>query len=86
MPEEGNAPEPSSLALSSEGDAPPETNDSLYRIESNGRFQQVCADLDGKITAFLGTTTDDTVLRGVQEQTRISVGVVEEALKRYQYA
>lgn len=44
---------------------------------------EVCGELRRKVTAFLEEETDDKVLRGVQSQIRVSMGVIEEALRRY---
>lgn len=43
----------------------------------------VCAELRRKVLAFLDTPAADETIRQTQEQTRISLQVVEEALKRY---
>lgn len=43
----------------------------------------VCAELRRKVLAFLDTPAADETTKRTQEQTRISLQVVEEALKRY---
>lgn len=43
------------------------------------------AELRRKVLAFLDEPTDEEAVRHTQEQTRISLQVVEEALKRYKY-
>ncbi|KAJ3473007.1 hypothetical protein NLG97_g10577 [Lecanicillium saksenae] len=43
----------------------------------------VCAELRRKVLAFLDTPAADETIKRTQEQTRISLQVVEEALKRY---
>ncbi|GAB1320867.1 3'-phosphoadenosine 5'-phosphosulfate sulfotransferase [Madurella fahalii] len=43
----------------------------------------ICFELRGKIDAFLCEQTDDEVLRNVQNQVRVSMGVIGEALRRY---
>jgi FAD synthetase len=35
------------------------------------------------VTAFLEEQTDNEVLQGVQNQVRVSLGVIEEAMRRY---
>lgn len=45
----------------------------------------VCAELRRKVLAFLDTPAADERIKGTQEQTRVSLQVVEEALKRYKY-
>ncbi|KAK4214661.1 phosphoadenosine phosphosulfate reductase [Rhypophila decipiens] len=44
---------------------------------------EVCFTLRRKLLALLEETTDDLVLRGVQEQVRISMGVIEKAICMY---
>ncbi|KAK7715782.1 3'-phosphoadenosine 5'-phosphosulfate sulfotransferase [Botryosphaeria dothidea] len=47
-------------------------------------FADQCARLDDRITAFLREDNEaNPRLRAVQEQTRIALGVIEEALQRY---
>lgn len=49
-------------------------------------FADQCARLDDRITAFLREDNEaNSRLRAVQEQTRIALGVIEEALQRYRY-
>ncbi len=45
----------------------------------------LCTELRRKVLAFLEEPTDDEAVRHTQEQTRVSLQVVEEALKRYKY-
>ncbi|KAI9786425.1 MAG: 3'-phosphoadenosine 5'-phosphosulfate sulfotransferase [Geoglossum umbratile] len=44
---------------------------------------EICSGLRRKVTAFLKEQTDDEALRNVQSQVRVSMGVIEEALRRY---
>ena len=44
----------------------------------------VCNGFRRRVTAFLEEKTGDKMLRGVQEQVRTSMGVIEEALSRYE--
>ena len=46
---------------------------------------QICDELRRKVTAFLDEQTDSKVLQGVQSQVRVSMGVIEEAMRRYGY-
>jgi len=46
-------------------------------------LQQTCAELHSHVNAFLTEKTDDELLIRVQDQTRISLGVIEEALEKY---
>lgn len=43
----------------------------------------LCAKVHARVTAFLAAQTSTDRLRGVQEQTRLSLKVLEEALERY---
>jgi FAD synthetase len=45
----------------------------------------LCVELRRKVLAFLEEPPEDETVRRTQEQTRISLQVVEEALKRYKY-
>ncbi|KAL2142861.1 hypothetical protein VTI28DRAFT_692 [Corynascus sepedonium] len=55
--------------------------------EPRGAMQRtlphICFELRAKIDAFLAEHTDDHVLRNVQNQVIMSMGVIEEALRRY---
>ena len=44
---------------------------------------EICFELHAKIDAFLREQTDDDVLRKVQSQVKVSMGVIREALRRY---
>lgn len=44
---------------------------------------EVCRELRRKVTAFLEEQTDSKVLQAVQSQVRVSMGVIEEAMRRY---
>lgn len=46
-------------------------------------FPQVCAKIHDRITAFLDEKDVSPRLQGLQEQTRIALGIIEEALDRY---
>lgn len=57
---------------------------SLARTEDGASsLPAVCAGLRRKVLAFLDTPSADEATRRTQEQTRVSLQVVEEALKRY---
>ncbi|KAM3555917.1 hypothetical protein ARSEF4850_005774 [Beauveria asiatica] len=66
-----------------------QTNGAAHAGEAaNGRVSTlpaVCAELRRKVLAFLDTPAADEALRRTQEQTRISLQVVEKALKRYKF-
>ncbi|GKT52270.1 uncharacterized protein ColSpa_12451 [Colletotrichum spaethianum] len=46
-------------------------------------FHDVCDELRHRVDAFLAEEQKTEVLRNVQAQLRVSMGVVEEALARY---
>jgi len=46
-------------------------------------FPQVCARIHDRIYTFLDETDVTPRLKGVQEQTRVALAVIEEALDRY---
>ena len=46
---------------------------------------QICDELRRKVTTFLDEQTDSKVLQGVQRQVRVSIRVIEEAMRRYGY-
>ncbi|KAF2143710.1 uncharacterized protein K452DRAFT_247045 [Aplosporella prunicola CBS 121167] len=46
-------------------------------------FAELCARLDERVTRFLGESLSEARLRATQEQTRIALGVIEEALQKY---
>lgn len=52
--------------------------------ESNRRsFRDVCLELRDKVEEFLAEEQKARLLRDVQAQVRVSIGVVEEALDKY---
>lgn len=57
----------------------------LQGRDANGHstLPAVCAALRRKVLGFLDRPATDETTRRTQEQTRISLQVVEEALKRY---
>lgn len=46
-------------------------------------LQAICADLHAQIAAFLQEDVPTERLKTVQTQTRISLGIIQEALKRF---
>lgn len=48
-----------------------------------GSLPEICDELRSKVIAFLEEKTEDEMLRNVQSQVRVSMGVIEEALSRY---
>jgi len=49
----------------------------------NTALRALCAELSAQITAFLQEDIQAESLKRVQEQTKISLGVIEDALKKY---
>jgi len=45
----------------------------------------LCARLAARVNAFLDTEAETPLLRAVQEQTRVALGVISTALDRYRY-
>lgn len=50
---------------------------------SGRTLPDICHTLRRKLDAFLDEQTEDQVLRNVQSQARISMGIISEALRRY---
>jgi FAD synthetase len=46
---------------------------------------ELCKRVNERITAFLAQDAETEALRSVQKHTRIALGVIEEALKKYRY-
>lgn len=47
-------------------------------------LEAVCDDLHRQVTAFLSRPPDSELVRKVQEQTRVSIGIIEKALNDYE--
>jgi FAD synthetase len=45
----------------------------------------LCAKLAARVNAFLETEAETPLLKNVQEQTRVALGVISTALDRYRY-
>jgi len=58
-------------------------NEGLTRGVLRRTLPDICFELQAKIDAFLSEQTDDAVLRNVQSQVRVSMDVIQEALRRY---
>lgn len=66
--------------------APEDTGDNTPIV--NGHDESIystCAALATSVNAFLETEAPTPMLKAVQEQTRIALGVIEQALDRYRY-
>jgi hypothetical protein len=58
---------------------------SAYGSDAPRTLREICEGLRCKLTDFLGKETDNKLLQGVQKQVRVSMGVIEEAMRRYGY-
>jgi hypothetical protein len=68
----------------------PEDNDDIgdNALIVNGHAESIlplCATLAARINGFLETEAETPLLRAVQEQTRVALGVINTALERYRY-
>lgn len=71
--------------------APVSTDDNAPVI--NGHFdanasagiQPICTALAARVKKFLESEQETPLLKGVQEQTRVALGVIDEALERYRF-
>jgi hypothetical protein len=59
-------------------------NDDAFLPDHQLSLPDLCAHINGKVTAFLGLEPKDAQMKRVQEQTRTSLHVIDEALKRYE--
>lgn len=50
---------------------------------STSSLEAICEDVHRRVSAFLDRPADSDLTRRVQEQTRISIGVIEKALNDY---
>ncbi|KAK3331918.1 hypothetical protein B0T19DRAFT_88915 [Cercophora scortea] len=67
--------------------APVAPRDASPAVRCSGHARtlpEICYTLRRKVDAFLDDQTDDKLLRGTQNQARVSMGVIEEALGRYE--
>ncbi|KAI9872189.1 MAG: 3'-phosphoadenosine 5'-phosphosulfate sulfotransferase [Pleopsidium flavum] len=69
-----------------ESEAGAKTDEHIVNGEKEDTLQPLCAELHARVSAFLAEEAPDDRFKKVQDQTRISLGVIEEALKRYTYA
>jgi hypothetical protein len=51
---------------------------------ASSSLEAVCADLHRRVSAFLDKLPDSDLTRRVQEQAKISIGVIEKALNDYE--
>lgn len=79
-----NGSVPSGTGSHREADASnnPATASSTQHLQS---LADVCADLNQRVTSFLTASPESEVVKRTQEQTRISIKVIEKALEDYEY-
>ncbi len=54
-------------------------------VPPSAPLRSLCRDVKTKIEAFLAEDIETEILKRVQEQTRLSLRVIQEALQRYEY-
>lgn len=50
---------------------------------SSNSILPICNEIAGKVNAFLDSEAETPLLKRVQEQTRVALGVISTALERY---
>lgn len=66
--------------------APEDTGDNAPTVNGhNETILPICARLAARVNAFLETEAATPLLKAVQEQTRVALGVISAALERYRY-
>ena len=76
-----NGTSTSSPSVHVHADAPPPQREQQQKQQRS--LRDVCLELRDRVDAFLQKEHESPLLKGVQEQVRVSIGVVDEALKRY---
>ena len=64
---------------------PSDTDDQLPIINGHGHatILPICAALAARVNAFLESDAPTPLLKAVQEQTRVALGVIDTALEKY---
>jgi hypothetical protein len=52
--------------------------------DASTTLSEVCSDMHSRVSAFLSASPKSGTIRRTQEQTRISLGVIEKALQDYE--
>lgn len=66
--------------------APEDTGDKAPTVNGhNENLLPICARLAVRLNAFLDSEAPTALLKAVQEQTRVALGVISTALDRYRY-
>lgn len=67
--------------------APDDTDDNPPAYNGHDEsIRPICAALYARVNTFLETEAETPLLKAVQEQTRVALGVISEALDRYRLA
>ena len=61
----------------------PSATEEIHQPDAATSLRALCAQIHARIEAFLQEDVETEKLRRVQAQTRISLGVISEALQRY---
>jgi hypothetical protein len=61
-----------------------EVDASSTHSKSHTSLQEVCADFDSRVTLFLEAEPETMAMRRTQEQTRVALSVMAEALQKYE--
>jgi len=65
---------------------PSDTDDQLPIVNGQATsIAPICHALLARVTTFLETEAATPLLKAVQEQTRIALGVIDTALEKYRY-
>jgi FAD synthetase len=71
--------------------APVSTDDNVPVINghwdshASGNILPICTELAAHVKEFLESEQETKLLKNVQEQTRVALGVIDEALERYRF-
>lgn len=76
------------MPLSAAADAklnlkPAVNSNGATQLEDDDTIRPLCARLNARIEAFLQDQVEDQVLKNVQSQTRVALGVITAALEKY---
>lgn len=61
----------------------PTTNSHTHEQQQQDSLPVICSKIHQRLEAFLASEPRNERLRGVQEQSRLSLRIIEEALDRY---
>jgi len=64
---------------------PSDTDNQLPIINGLATIAPICHALSARVTTFLEAEAATPLLKAVQEQTRVALGVIDTALEKYRY-